>query len=254
MGIVKKIKRVSSYVGQRYMDKKKYKDDIRKYVAMCDADEAFLYEKETEYPVLSEYRAAAANMDVHYFIQDIWFAKKVIHNHPKEHFDIGSRVDGFLSHLLAADINVNMIDIRPLDIQIPGLSFTQGDIVNLSNIQPGSLLSLSSLHVVEHFGLGRYGDDIDPKGWIKGLKAMQKMMAMGGYFYLSFPTGRENRLYFNAHRVIEFKEAWKVLDEMRLVEAAYIKDYQLIPVAPDVFSQTVVADDFACACYIFQKL
>lgn len=37
-----------------------------------------------------------------YFWQDLWAAKKIIRDHPKQHYDIGSRVDGFIAHLLAA--------------------------------------------------------------------------------------------------------------------------------------------------------
>ena len=38
--------------------------------------------------------------------------KKIIRSGVNEHYDIGSRVDGFIAHLLAADIKVNVIDIQ----------------------------------------------------------------------------------------------------------------------------------------------
>lgn len=72
-------------------------------------------------------------------------------------------------------------------------------------------------------------------------------------FYLSLPAGSANRLHFNAHRVFEFKEAVKVLDQMELVEAAYISNYKVINVPISEFDRTVLRDDFACACYIFRK-
>lgn len=151
---------------------------------MCSEDEVFLCRKDDEYPILFEYRTTAANLDAHYFLQDIWFAKRVIKANPSEHFDIGSRVDGFLAHLLSAEINVNMIDIRPFGIETEGVSFTQGDATDLSNIETNSIRSLSSLHVVEHFGLGRYGDAVDPAGWRKGLNAMQRVVAPGGKTFI----------------------------------------------------------------------
>ena len=60
--------------------------------------------------------------------------------------------------------------------------------------------SLSCLHAIEHFGLGRYGDPIDYDGHVKGLANMTRMIAPGGRFYLSAPMG-ETRVEFNAHRV-----------------------------------------------------
>lgn len=253
MSILKKVRTLPSYMRQRKIDENKYKADIEKYVSMSDDDEIFSYEKQYEFPIISDYRTSAANLDAHYFLQDIWFAKRIIRANPDRHFDIGSRVDGFLAHLLAADVKVNMIDIRPLGIEVEGISFIQGDATDLSNIEANSIDSLSSLHVVEHFGLGRYGDEVNPKGWVRGLKAMQRVVAVGGVFYLSFPTGNENRLHFNAHRVFEYHEAPKVLDKMELVEAAYISNYKVLNVPIDQFDQVRVNDD-ACACYVFRKV
>lgn len=60
--------------------------------------------------------------------------------------------------------------------------------------------SLSCLHTIEHFGLGRYGDPIEPDGHLKGLAQLKQMVAPGGILYLSTPIGPK-RVEFNAHRV-----------------------------------------------------
>jgi hypothetical protein len=60
--------------------------------------------------------------------------------------------------------------------------------------------SLSCLHAIEHFGLGRYGDPIDPLGYKKGIANMASLLSTGGVFYLSTPIGRE-RVEFNANWV-----------------------------------------------------
>ncbi len=253
MKLISKVKKRISHLKQRKIDENKFKRDIQKYIALCDDDEPFKYSKEDEYPIITEYRKEAARLDSHYFIQDIWMAKKIIMQNPQIHYDIGSRVDGFLSHLLSAGLKVNMIDIRPLNVEVDGLLFTQGDATDLTNIEEGSVDSLSSLHVIEHFGLGRYGDELDPKGWIKGLKAMQRIVAVGGYFYISFPTGGRNRLFFNAHRVIEYHEVARVLDKMDLIEAAYTSDYKLYEVPVEAFLDFHMSDERACALYIFKK-
>lgn len=62
--------------------------------------------------------------------------------------------------------------------------------------------SLSCLHALEHFGLGRYGDQIDPKGFEQGLINMASLLREGGVFYLAVPIGID-RVEFNAHRVFD---------------------------------------------------
>lgn len=62
--------------------------------------------------------------------------------------------------------------------------------------------SLSCLHALEHFGLGRYGDPIDPQGFVRGLANMARLLKPGGVFYLSTPIGAE-RVEFSANRVFE---------------------------------------------------
>jgi hypothetical protein len=48
-----------------------------------------------------------------YFFQDIWAAKKVYESKVNLHVDVGSRIDGFVAHLLSF-CNVEYIDIRPM--------------------------------------------------------------------------------------------------------------------------------------------
>lgn len=143
----------------------------------------------------------AGRLDEHYFLQDIWMAKQVISNCSGEHYDIGSRVDGFIAHLLSMDIDVTLIDIRSLDIEVGNLKFVQGDATNLSSISDKSISSLSSLHAVEHFGLGRYGDEIDPAAWKKVLHSFNRVLKKDGLLYLSVPIGEKNHVIFNAHRI-----------------------------------------------------
>ena len=62
--------------------------------------------------------------------------------------------------------------------------------------------SLSSLHAIEHIGLGRYNDPIPPDGWRNRTGRMPRVLAPGGRFYLGTPVGRE-RLNFNSGRVFD---------------------------------------------------
>ena len=139
-----------------------------------------------------------------YFWQDLLVAHWVFNANPQRHVDIGSRVDGFVAHV-ASFREIEVFDVRPINTQIPGVLFNQADLMNrdgLPNSDTGYCDSLSCLHAIEHFGLGRYGDPIDPKGYERGIANMALLLKPGGVFYLSTPIGCE-RVEFNANRVFD---------------------------------------------------
>jgi SAM-dependent methyltransferase len=136
-----------------------------------------------------------------YFWQDLFVAQKIYKKSPLIHVDIGSRIDGFVAHL-ATFRSVEVFDVRPITTQIPGVEFKQADLMNPVEGLFDYCDSLSSLHALEHFGLGRYGDPIDPKGYESGIRNMARIIKVGGYFYLSVPVGVE-RVEFNANRVFD---------------------------------------------------
>ena len=84
--------------------------------------------------------------------------------------------------------------------------------------------SLSSLNVIEHFGLGRYGDPIDANGHLKGLENMHKVLKIGGKFYFSTPIGPQ-RIEFNAHRVFSVGYLLELVREHYDVQSfSYVND------------------------------
>ncbi len=153
------------------------------------------------FPVVRDFRDEAGSVRDHYFHQDLWAARLVYERRPRTHMDIGSRIDGFVAHLLTF-MDVTVVDIRPLRTDVPGLTFIQADATTLAGVDDDSVDSLSSLHAIEHFGLGRYGDPIDPDGPFEAINAMTRVLAPQGRLYLSVPIGRE-RLQFNAHRIFD---------------------------------------------------
>lgn len=184
----------------RDIDKRKYKKDKKEYISKNLRAE-FLVDKKYEFPILDEWRQQAGGANL-YFWQDLWAAMRIAERMPKKHFDIGSRIDGFISHLMLLKIPVTLIDIRPLDQKMKGVNFLQADATELAGVEDGSIESLSALCSLEHFGLGRYGDPVDPEACFKAFKAVQRVVKPGGFIYISVPVGKE-RLCFNAHRVFE---------------------------------------------------
>lgn len=150
-----------------------------------------------------------------YFWQDLWAARLIHENAPEKHFDIGSRVDGFIAHLLSFRKEVFLIDIRPLPYEVDGINFVQGDATNLNEIPDESIESLSALCSLEHFGLGRYGDPIDPEACFKAFDAIQRKIKSGGFAYISVPIGREH-VEFNGCRIFYAKTVLDAFNQMEL--------------------------------------
>ncbi len=178
--------------------------------------ESFKVNEEDVYPMVKDKFAKAGAVST-YFWQDLWAASLIYQNKPKEHYDIGSRLDGFIAHVLSYGIPVNMIDIRPFPAEIPGLKTVVGDATNMEQFEDNSIESLSALCSLEHFGLGRYGDPIDPEACFKCFESIQKKMKSGGKLYISVPIGKE-RLQFNAHRIFYVKTIIDSFTQMKLIE------------------------------------
>lgn len=173
-------------------------DDIKTYTKM-NKRSGFAIKEEYLWPVIKEKYAPAGTVD-NYFWQDLWASRLVIKSGVKQHFDIGSRLDGFIANLLASGIDVTMIDVREFPEEVEGLHTIVDDATSLRQIQDNSIESFSALCSLEHFGLGRYGDPIDPEACFKCFDNIQRKMKTGGKLYISLPIGKE-RLEFNAHRV-----------------------------------------------------
>lgn len=174
------------------------KDDAEKYKEL-NKRPTFEIRQEYIWPIIAE-KYAPAGVIGNYFWQDLWAAKLIIKSGVKNHFDIGSRLDGFIAHLLVADIDVTMIDVRDFPGEVEHLHTIVDDATSLHQIPDESIGSMSALCSLEHFGLGRYGDPVDPEACFKCFDNIQKKLKKGGRLYLSVPIGKE-RVEFNAHRV-----------------------------------------------------
>lgn len=190
-------------------------EDAKKYEAM-NTRETMRIREEYQYPIFTDKFAQAGGIDS-YFWQDLWAARKIYEKSPEQHYDIGSRVDGFISHLLSFRRNINLIDIRPLVRSVDGLNFIQSDATSLKNIADNSIESLSALCSLEHFGLGRYGDPVDPDACYKCFDAISRKVKQGGDIYLSVPIGKEH-VEFNAHRVFYASTIAESFSKFELIE------------------------------------
>jgi ubiquinone/menaquinone biosynthesis C-methylase UbiE len=176
-------------------------------------------------------------------------ARKIYCDGTKLHFDVGSRIDGFVAHLLTFS-DVNYVDIRPLNSNVDNLTFIQGTILKLP-FEANSINSLSCLHVIEHIGLGRYGDDIDSLGYEKAASELIRVLSPGGKLYFSTPVGKEC-LHFDAHRVFSYETIMSIFSSLNLMEFSFVDD-KSERVLKNVDLNVMYNSEYGCGLFIFQK-
>ncbi|MFX1419560.1 MAG: DUF268 domain-containing protein [Promethearchaeota archaeon] len=165
-------------------------------------------------------KTLSTKFDSHYFYQNIWGYNRILESKCKNHVDIGS--DIVFVGLLSAITEVTFIDIRPLRVNLRNFKSKKGNILSLP-YENNSIYSLSSLHVAEHIGLGRYGDALDPLGTKKATKELSRILAPNGNLYFSLPIGKP-RLCFNAHRIHSTQQILEYFSDLKLLELSGIDD------------------------------
>jgi len=204
------------------------------------------------FPITFDKNDESGNMRGHYFHQDLYVAKLIFKNNPIKHIDIGSRTDGFVAHI-ASFREIELIDIRNQTSKVSNIKFTQADLMQLPTDMIEYTDSISSLHAIEHFGLGRYGDPIDYFGYLKAIDNITKMLKPSGTFYFSVPIGPQ-RIEFNAHRVFSIPYLLEIFQQnFELVSFSYIDDRGDLTENP-VMENDKIKTNFGChyGCGIFE--
>jgi len=171
------------------------------------------------YPCLADWTESTP-FDAHYFFQSAWLARELARHPPASHVDVGSDVR--MIAVTSGFVPTTFIDVRPLEAQLPNLDCRAGTLLSLP-FADRSVASLSCLHVIEHVGLGRYGDPVDPHGWLRALGELQRVLADHGSLFVSVPVGR-SRVCFNAHRVFDPAEIVDAVPELNLAGFSLVDD------------------------------
>lgn len=189
-----------------------------------DKQSVMLFPFGSFYPCIEDRYEKSGIASGHYFHQDLLIARKIYINKPVKHVDIGSRIDGFVAHV-ASFREIEVFDIRELTGVIPNINFRRLDITDRDFVLSDYCDSVSCLHAVEHFGLGRYGDKVDYDGHLLGWENIYKMLKKGGKCYFSVPIGKQ-RIEFNAHRVfsLEYIMNNMIGDQYRVDSFSYVDD------------------------------
>ncbi len=173
------------------------------------------------WPQLGDQDSSSQTGGGHYFYQDVWALNKLAASTHPYHVDVGSRVDGFVGQATAIK-PVIFIDIRPVQLAVERLRLVDGSLLQLP-LRSASVPSLSCLHVIEHIGLGRYGDPLNPHGPALAARELARALAPGGDLYVGVPVGRPS-VQFNAHRVLGPSQVTDLFGGLELVDFAGVDD------------------------------
>jgi len=210
------------------------------------SDKRFTVKAGDLYPCLKD-RIISTPFDQHYTYHPAWAARILAKTKPEYHVDISSILS--FSTIVSAFVPVKFYDYRPAELKLNNLESGFADLKQLS-FADNSIPSLSCMHTIEHIGLGRYSDEIDPKGDIRAINELKRVLQPGGDLLFVTPVGR-SRIEFNAHRIYSFEQIVEYFSPLTL------KEFSLIPDAGGIIlnaDPALVKDqDYGCGCFWFKK-
>lgn len=186
------------------------------------------------------------NLKLEYFhFQDLWAFKTLTKNSIVELVDIGSNLS-FIAFASSVS-KIKCIDIRPHKIILENVDFAIGNITNLP-FENESINNISSLSVIEHIGLGRYGDEIDLFGMEKSAMEFTRVLKKNGNLIISFPFGKKNIIEFNAHRICNFEYINQLFKNYNIKNETFI--FKSRYNSRDEFKQSGEPDCIACFHFV----
>lgn len=221
----------------------KFYGSYKKYKHLINAEKLNIFDI---YPCIND-NTPTTPFDAHYFYQGVWAFRKIKESEAKTHVDVGSEIRWV--GLLSTITKVTFIDIRPFKTDLKDLIVKKGNILNIP-FEDNSVDSLSCLHVAEHIGLGRYGDELDPDGTKKACKELSRILAVNGNLYFSVPVGKQ-KTYFNAHRVNSPKTVIDYFKDLKLIELSGVTDSGRFIENIDI--DILENSKYACGLFWFRK-
>lgn len=211
-------------------------------------DDRFSMKLADVYPCVKD-KTIKTGFDRHYVYFTAWAARQVKKMSPEKHVDISSSL--YFAGIVSAFIPVEFYDYRPADLKLSNLESKKADLINLP-FADNTIPSLSCMHVIEHIGLGRYGDPLDSEGDIKSAKELSRVLAPGGKLLFVVPVGSKSRIEYNAHRIYSYDTALSLFPNLKLEEFTLVpeKNGALIINADPVLLST---ERYACGCFVFTK-
>lgn len=198
------------------------------------------------YPCIKD-KTIKTSFDAHYVYHTSWAARKVKEINSKKHTDISSSL--FFSGIVSAFIPVDFYDYRPADLKLSNLTSHHADLTKLK-FNTGSIPSLSCMHTVEHIGLGRYGDPINPDGDLIAIEELKRVLSEGGSLLFVVPVGQP-KIEFNAHRIYSYEQISEYFKDLKMKEFTLITDSK--EYIENANPSLVGNQKYGCGCFWFIK-
>jgi hypothetical protein len=230
-------------------DNQRFRADFQNFQDLSRKDVRFAPAWEDCIPCLHD-STATTGYDWHYILHTGWAARVLARTKPAIHRDISSSL--YFISIASAIVPFEFYDYRPALLPLSGVTTRSADLLKLP-FGTGEIASLSCMHVIEHIGLGRYGDPMDPSGDLKAACELQRVLAPRGQLLMVAPVGRP-RVMFNAHRIYSYQQVLEMFPDLHLCEFSLIPDDtnepELIINAPP---ERVSSQNYACGCFWFVR-
>jgi len=228
---------------------RKFRRDYAEFKALSANDSRFALKWEDREPCLADATATTA-YDWHYVLHPGWAARILAQTRPDTHVDISSSL--FFIATVSAFVPIKYYDYRPAKLPLDGVESAAADLMHLP-FKDEELLSISCMHVIEHIGLGRYGDPLDAAGDLKAARELARVVARNGQLLVVVPVGRP-AVKFNAHRIYSYAQVLEMFSGLQLREFALIPDDVSEPeLIRDAPPERVEQQTYACGCFWFGK-
>lgn len=189
--------------------------------------------------------------DRHYVYHTGWAARVLRDLKVAELVDIGSAL--YFISIVSAFLKVKFYDYRPAKLELDNVESGFADLLKL-NFADNSMQTLSCMHVVEHIGLGRYGDPLDPEGDKKSMAELARVLAPGGYLLFVVPVGKP-KIYYNCDRVYSRQLVEASFPSLKLLEFSLIvEDERDGGIIKNPSAALVSRQTFGCGCFLFTKV
>jgi predicted SAM-dependent methyltransferase len=245
--LIGKIKKIKELFNLNYLFR--YREYQKQFITFEKTHgQRFTVLSKDKYPCLND-KGTTTSFDKHYTYHTAWAARKLQEVSPIEHVDIASLT--YFSTLVSAFIPVKFYDYRPAELELDNFMCSHADITALP-FDSNTVKSLSCMHVVEHIGLGRYGDKIDVDGDLKAIEELKRVVASQGNLFFVVPIGKA-KIMFNAHRIYSYDQIISYFQGFDLKEFTLIPDKSNEGLIVNAAKEESDMQDYACGCFWFQK-
>ncbi len=227
-----------------------FRHELKKFRNLSKHNERFELHDADLYPCIKD-NTSLTGFDAHYIYHPAWATRILSVNRPAEHVDISSTL--YFCSVLSAFIPVKFYDYRPVKLNLSNLECLRTDLLKLP-FEDDSIASLSCMHTLEHVGLGRYGDELDPDGDLKAIAELKRVTAKAGTLLIAVPVSGQPRIQFNAHRIYSFEQILEYFSGFKLVQFDLIPDNAgKVGMVFNASEADANKQHYGCGCFYFRK-